>query len=83
MAAAAAGNCATAGQPSAAFAAITAVAAVAAEGLFYVGVAALWLLIVQWDLLDRLLGGPGAPIRRFRGSRYARDQSCGEVRPHN
>ena len=39
--------------------AISAAAAVLAEGLFYAGVAALWLLIVQWDLLDRLLGGPG------------------------
>ena len=45
------GQCAAAGLPL--------VAAVMAEGLFYVGVAALWLLIIQWDLLDRLLGGPG------------------------
>ncbi len=45
------GQCAAIGLPS--------VAAVMAEGLFYTGVAALWLMIVQWDLLDRLLGGPG------------------------
>ena len=53
--AAAAGQCVKEGQWSL----VTAVAAVLAEGLFYAGVAALWLLIVQWDLLDRILGGPG------------------------
>jgi hypothetical protein len=52
MLAVAAGQCATTGQPAA-------IAAFAAEGLFYAGVAALWLLVIQWDLLDRLLGGPG------------------------
>ena len=54
MAATAASQCAAGGMP--------AVAAVLTEGLFYAGVAALWLLIVQWDLLDRLLGGPGTVL---------------------
>ena len=40
-------------------AARSSVAAVAAEGLFYLGVAALWLMVIQWDMLDRLLGGRG------------------------
>lgn len=31
------------------------------EGLFYAGVAALWLAIIQWDLMDYWLGGPGTP----------------------
>ena len=47
-------------------AAVTAAAAVEwrlgaslCEGLFYIGVAALWLITIQWDLLDQWLGGPG------------------------
>lgn len=36
------------------------VEALLCEVLFYSGVAALWLVIIQWDLLDRWLGGPGA-----------------------
>ena len=32
------------------------------EGLFYASVATLWLIIIQWDLLDSWLGGPGEPL---------------------
>ena len=31
------------------------------EALFYGGAAVLWMVTIQWDLLDRWLGGPGMP----------------------
>ncbi len=62
------GQCAATGLPL--------VAAVLAEGLFYAGVAALWLLIIQWDLLDRLLGGPGTGHWTTSGTQKTVSVSC-------
>ena len=30
------------------------------EAAFYVGVAILWVLVIQWNMIDRWLGSPGA-----------------------
>ena len=53
--AAVAGHCAAAAAMSGA----RSLLALVLEGVFYAAVAGLWLLVIQWDLLDRWLGGPG------------------------
>ena len=58
--AAAAGQCAAAVVGSA-----RSLLALALEGIFYAAVAGLWLVVIQWDLLDRWLGGPGGRPPRW------------------